>query len=342
MAPRAQKKIVVLYNVDYSPELSDYEARADVEKTAHAISSAIAASDDYETELVAVEGRSLEFIGKLQAIKPAGVFNMCETLDGVAANEVFVPALLDLLRIPYTGNGALTLATAVRKDRTKALLKARDIPTPQAKTYRDVPRQKPEFGFPAILKPNNEDGSLGISPSSVVHDLPAFKEQTKALFKAYKQAVLAEQFIEGREIIVPLLEDGAGGFETLPMSEIDFSAMRKDLPRIVTYRGKWDANSDEYRGSTTRVNPVIKPALKNRIAEVARGAFVALECRGYARVDLRVSEAGEPYVIDVNPNCDLSPHGGFFRACKTAGLSYADMVLKIVALSLVRKKARAA
>ncbi len=236
MAARPQKKIVVLYNVDYSPGLADYEARADVEKTAHAVSAAIAASDDYETELVAVAGRSLDFIAKLEAIKPAAVFNMCETLDGVAANEVFVPALLDLLRIPYTGNGSLTLATAVRKDRTKALLKALGIPTPEAKMYREVPRQKPEFGFPAILKPNNEDGSLGISPSSVVHDLPAFKQQTKALFTAYKQAVLAEQFIEGREIIVPLLEDGAGGFETLPMSEIDFSARRPDFCTAIRSR----------------------------------------------------------------------------------------------------------
>jgi D-alanine-D-alanine ligase len=335
-----KKPIAVLYNVDYTPEQGDYEARADVEKTAHAVAAAIDAADDYAATLIPAAGRSLDFIDKVQALKPAVVFNLCETLDAVAGNEPLIPALLELLRIPYTGNGVLTLATAVRKDRTKALLLALGIPTPAARVFSEVPRQKPELAFPAILKPNAEDGSLGISPSSVVHDLAAFKKQAKDLFKTYKQPVLAEEYVEGRELIVPLLEDGAGGFEELPMSEIDFARMPKELPRIVTYRGKWDAGSDEYRGSTTRVNPTLKPALKKRVAEVARGAFAALECRGYARVDLRVSQAGEPFVIDVNPNCDLSPQGGFFRACKTAGLSYADMVSKLIALSLIGRKKR--
>ncbi|MCC6808609.1 MAG: ATP-grasp domain-containing protein [Deltaproteobacteria bacterium] len=334
-----KKTIVVLYNVDYTPEQGDYAARADVEKTAHAVAAAIAASDDYSSALVAATGRQLDFIERIQMLKPASVFNLCETLDAGAGNEVFVPALLDLLRIPYTGNGVLAVSTALRKDRTKRLLESLGISTPRAKTYTSVPKAKPEFGFPAILKPNAEDGSLGISSTSVVHDLAQFKRQAKELFRTYKQPVLCEQYVEGREIIVPLLEDGVGDFEALPWSEIDFSHMPKALPRIVTYAGKWEPSSDEYRGSTTRINPTVKPALKKKIADTARGAFVALECKGYARVDMRISQAGEPYVIDVNPNCDLSPHGGFFRSCKKAGMSYADMVMKLVTLSL-RTRAR--
>jgi D-alanine-D-alanine ligase len=141
--------------------------------------------------------------------------------------------------------------------------------------------------------------------------------------------VLVEKYISGREINVPLLEGHA-----LPWSEIDFSTMPKDLPPIITYLGKWDEQSAEYLGSMPRLAPQLTPALTAAIREAAAGAFAALECRGYARVDLRVDASGQPFVIDLNPNCDLSPQGGFFKAVQAAPLSYADMVLHIAQLAL--------
>jgi D-alanine-D-alanine ligase len=120
----------------------------------------------------------------------------------------------------------------------------------------------------------------------------------------------------------------------LPWSEIDFSEMPKGMPAILTYRGKWDDNSDEYRGSMPRLDPKLPAAVRARVAGAATRAFKALECKGYARVDVRVDRRGHPYVIDINPNCDLSPQGGFFKAVRAAHMSYADMALHIVELAL--------
>lgn len=326
-------KVAVLYNVDWTPDLDDFTARADVEKTAHAVAAAIASEKGHHAELVPVQGRSLAFIDKLEKMKPNAVFNLCETLDGNAQNEALIPALLDFLKLPYTGSGVLTLATALRKDRTKELLRARGVSTPEAVAYSAVPSGKLPFAFPAIVKPNSEDGSLGIHSGSVVRTHADLKARAKALLRLYKGSVLVEQFIDGREIIVPLLEQAPGSrdFVPLPFSEIDFSEMPAHLPRIVTYEGKWVEDSDDYRGSTTRVSPKLPAALSKRIMQTAREAFIALECRGYGRVDMRIDKKGVPFVIDVNPNCDLSPGGGFFRAAKAAGMSYADMVMKLVA-----------
>jgi len=327
--------IAVLYNVDYSPESADYAARADVEKTAHAVAAAIGSADGHKAKLVPVVGASLDFVHVLRAVKPAVVFNLCETLDGVAANEAMIPALLEFLKLRYTGSGVLTLATALRKDRTKELLVSRHVPTPKSATYASVPTRRLPFTFPAIVKPNSEDGSLGINSGSVVRTTAELRKQCKELLRTYGGSVLVEQYIEGREIIVPLLErvPGSRDYVSLPLSEIDFGQMPAHLPKIVTYSGKWEEDTDDYRGSTTRLNPKLSLALRTRIEKAARGAFEALECRGYGRVDMRVSKRGEPYVIDVNPNCDLSPGGGFFRACKASGMSYADMVMKLVALA---------
>jgi D-alanine-D-alanine ligase len=324
-------KAAVLYNVDYDEGEDDYAARADVEKTAHAVASAIESKKGDEAVLVPVVGRTFDFVEKLRSFEPNVVFNLCESLAGEAENEALIPALLDFLRIPYTGSSVLTLCTALRKDRTKELLVARAVPTPRAHVFG----AKMSLTLPVIVKPNSEDGSLGIHRGSVVSTLPALRKQAKALLSAYGGTVLLEEFVSGREIIVPLLERKAssGEFEPLPLSEIDFSHMPEHLPKIVTYAAKWEEGTDEYRGSTTRLNPALKPALRKKVMAAAQAAFFALDCRGYARVDMRVSESGEPYVIDVNPNCDLSTSGGFFRACKAAGMTYADMVAKIIALA---------
>ncbi len=328
-------KVAVLYNVDWTSDLSDYTARADVEKTAHAVAAAVAAADGHRAELVPVVGRSLEFVGTLDRMKPDAVFNLCETLDGIAANEALIPALLEFLRLPYTGSGVLALATALRKDRTKELLRLRGVPTPKAVVLNRATATKLPFPFPAIVKPNSEDGSLGIHSGSVVRTKAELKRQALKVLRTYGGSALVEQYIEGRELIVPLLEQVAGTreFVPLPMSEIDFSAMPAHLPRIVTYRAKWEEDSDEYRGSTTRLAPRLSAALAKRVTAAARHAFAALDCRGYARVDMRIGKRGEVFVIDVNPNCDLSPAGGFFRAAKAAGLSYADMVKKLLSLA---------
>lgn len=325
----AARHVAVLFNRDYHPGQADFAARADVERTAHAIAAGLATHPGVRTTLVAAEDDPLVALAEIRAHAPDVVFNLCETLRGDAESECVIPAVLDMYGIRYTGSPALTLATAVRKDRTKALLRAQGVPTPPAVVVNAPLKRAPDFGFPMICKPVSEDGSLGISAASVVHTLRALNTQITVLTDTYAQPVLVEKYISGREINVPLLEG-----QILPWSEIDFTGMPKGLPPIITYIGKWDEESEEYRGSVPRLAPRFAPKVRASIAQAAAGAFTALECRGYARVDLRVDAEGQPYVIDINPNCDLSAQGGFFKAVRAARLSYADMVLHIAQLAL--------
>jgi D-alanine-D-alanine ligase len=251
------KKIAVLYNHDFDPLARDYVARADVEKTAHAVLAALDAAPGFEGRLQPVRGRSLDFLAALERDRPDAVFNLCESLDGRAENEALVPALLGFLRIPYTGSGTFALATALRKDRTKELLHASAVPTPKGLVL-DRPQKLRELPFPVIVKPLREDGSLGISATSVAQEQKSLDAQVRALLEQYGQ------------------ED-----------------------------------SDEYQGSMPRLDHRLSAAAQERIIALAQRAFVGLECKGYARVDLRLDQRGEPFVIDVNPNCDLSAQGGF-------------------------------
>jgi D-alanine-D-alanine ligase len=147
-----------------------------------------------------------------------------------------------------------------------------------------------------------------------------------------------EEFIEGREINVSVLERPDGKPEVLPLFEIDFSAMPADRPHIVSFEGKWVESSPEYTG-TCPVRCQVGPEVQERVAQVALAAFAALELRDYGRVDIRLSREGVPYVIDVNPNCDLSAAaGGFARAANAAGLTYDKLILRLLALATGRRQ----
>jgi D-alanine-D-alanine ligase len=182
---------------------------------------------------------------------------------------------------------------------------------------------------------------VGIASASVVHTPEALIARLRHVLDTYRQPALVEQFIEGREINVSILEQpGAGGSEpqVLPLHEIDFGEMPADRPRIVSFEGKWVEASPEFRG-TRPVPCALDAALQARVAQTALAAFRALDLRDYGRVDLRLDTEGRPWVIDVNPNCDLSSDGGgFARAARAAGLSYSDLVLRLLALAMNRRQ----
>ena len=191
--------------------------------------------------------------------------------------------------------------------------------------------------FPVIVKPSREDASVGIYSESVVTTVAAQTARIAHVIAQYRQPALVERYIEGREIYVSLLGRPGAEPQVLPFFEIDFSALPPDRPRIVSFEGKWVESSVEYAG-TKPVPCVLPEALQNRVAAAARGAFEALELRDYGRVDIRLDAEGIPYVIDVNPNCDLSHQaGGFSRAARAAGLTYDDVVLRILDLALSRR-----
>jgi D-alanine-D-alanine ligase len=189
--------------------------------------------------------------------------------------------------------------------------------------------------FPLIAKPVREDGSVGIASRSVVHDEKALREVAAEVIRTFRQPCLVEQYIEGRELNVALL-----GFPTarvLPLSEIDFSLLPSGIPRIVSYEAKWASDSPEYHGTQPVLHPAMAPHVAARVRRVALDAFRALGLRDYGRVDGRLSDGGVPYVIDVNPNCDLSPTAGMARAAAAVGIDYGALLRLIVRYSLRRR-----
>jgi D-alanine-D-alanine ligase len=329
--------ILVLHNRDFAaPDDPEFASRADVENAARDVAGALA-SRGHTVETMAVPPDPLQaprVVADIAARAPDLVFNLCESLAGDARHEAVLPSLFELAGVRYTGSGPYALGTALRKDRTKALLRGLGVPTPRAAVSTDgkLPSELPPL--PCIVKPAREDASTGIWLRSVVKTQRELAARVAEVHRRYRQPVLVEEFIVGRELYVSLLGNG-DALTALPMHEVDFSGMPAGAPHIVTYDGKWVPSSREYKG-TNSVRAAVTPAVAARCADAARAAFRALELSDYARVDLRLAADGTPYVIDVNPNCDLSDGAGVCRAASFGGLSYPDLIERVVAAATAR------
>lgn len=330
-------RVLVVHNRDYEGADADPEnrARADVLSTAEGV---VAALDrlGHPTDVLGVGGDLDGVVAQIAGFAPAVVFNLCESIDGESNLEPLLPMLLERAGLAYTGSPPLTLGLAVHKHRAKDILRGAGVPTPEAALLTTPDVSHLRLPFPLIAKPAREDASVGISRDSVVHDRAALERQLTFLIDRYRQPALVERYIEGREIYVSMLGCLDGGAQILPLYEIDFAEMPAGVPRIVSFEGKWVESSPEFRG-TKPVPCVLPPDLEQRVATVAQTAFAAMELRDYARLDVRLAADGTPYVIDVNPNCDLSDGAGFARAARAAGLGYDAVVGRIVELALQRR-----
>lgn len=341
-------RILVLHNQDFSvsPEEDvpfDLLSRADVLHVAQDIGRALAARGHF-VEIQAVDRDDLpNLYNRLKADPPDLVFNLCESLGGDDRNEIVLPALLDLLKIPYTGSGPMALGITLRKEYTQSLLKSLGISVPNyailgalaGSPEQDLQVvQKQGLHFPLMVKPTRENASVGIDENSVVFDNKALLLQIDRLRRQYNQPILIEQYIEGKEINVSLL--GNHPPQVLPLHEMDFSQMPDGYLPIISYSGKWNKASPEYLGSTSKLATDLPPVLLQKVYRAAISVFQALELADYARCDFRVSQEGEPYLIDVNANCDLAKDAGFTKAAAQANLTYEQMIEQIAFFALSR------
>jgi D-alanine-D-alanine ligase len=338
---RVKPRIVVIFNRDFEGAEADPEnkARDDIKEIADNIVAVLTRHGYPATGLGITDDIPLA-LRSLAELAPAAVFNLCESIHGDNRFEGLLALLLDLQAIPYTGSAAFPLALALHKDKAKEILRARGVPTPQAVLLEAPDTSRVPLDFPLIVKPAREDASVGISRASVVRDRRALNDRVAHVLAHYRQPALVEQYIEGREIYVSLLERPGQKPQIFPFFEIDFSEMPPDRPRIVSFEGKWVQDSVEYGGTRPVRCEGLSPALRNRVAETALAAFEAIGLRDYARIDIRLAEGGVPYVIDVNPNCDLSDlAGGFSKAARAGGVSYEDLILRLLELALSRASA---
>jgi D-alanine-D-alanine ligase len=262
------------------------------------------------------------------------VFNFGEGLKGQLFEEARIAWALEAMGYCFTGSDGYAIARAAHKARTKALLAAAGVPTPHWRVFRDpveVPNALlPGLPFPLIVKPVAEDASLGVGPEAVVRNPEALRRRVAYVVERYRQAALAESFILGREFNISVWGEPP---QVLPLAEIDFSAFPDPLECIVSFAAKWLEDSFEYHHTPAVCPADVEPWLGGLIAETALRAYEIIGCRGYTRVDMRVAD-GVPYVLEVNPNPDLSPDAGFARAACAAGYDYTAMITHILSLAL--------
>ncbi|MCX6135020.1 MAG: ATP-grasp domain-containing protein [Ignavibacteriales bacterium] len=291
----------------------------------------------YKTSLFNMNSDIKRLIQFIEEKEPDLIFNLCESVGDEATHEMFVAGLYELMGVPYTGAGAFALGTCQNKARTKQILSFYDIKVPKFALYKnanEVVEDSFNLKFPVIVKPSLEDASVGIDNGSVVDNFPALKKRVRHIFQNFDQPALVDEYIEGRELNVAII--GNRRPIILPISEIDFSGLPAELPKIVTYAAKWLEGTDEYKGTVGVCPAQIPPEVEKQAKEIALQAYRVMGCRDYARVDMRLDKNNNLYVIEVNPNPDISDDAGFARSARAYGYSFDEIINKIVEYALER------
>jgi D-alanine-D-alanine ligase len=289
----------------------------------------------HRVSVLGVHGDVKRLIAGLSRRKPDLVFNLMEMFGENVFGDIPVTGLLELLGVRYTGSGPGELYLSQDKGLTKKLLAFEDILYPR---YAIFSRQAAfETGgnlrMPLFVKPLRSDASLGIGGKSLVHDAAALMERVAAIHKELEDSALAEEYIDGREFYVGVL--GNAQPKALPPIEVDFTGFPEGVPKVMDSKAKWDERSKEYKG-TKSVIANLPDELRARLQKVAVDAYRALRVRDYGRVDLRLTDTGEIYVLEVNASCYLEKASEFAMAATASGLDYPRMIERIVNLASER------
>jgi len=302
---------------------------------------------DYETFILdggsqtcALSEELCLLLKQLKRHSPDVVFNLVESVRDQQRYFPVVASFFEISGYPHTGSPFDALQTTTDKILAKSILTARGIPTPSWDQYRSNPACGPDFRIalnpPVIIKPACEDASVGIDDRSVFHDLAALLPELPEIYKRHKgQPLLIEQFIDGREFNISLLEHRDGTVEVLPVAEMVFESWPEKKPRIVNYHAKWDKNSFEYHHTVRTFNPENAPI--EAIKETALDCWHAFNLRGYARVDIRLSPEGKVYVIEANANPCIASDSGFIMSAKERGYKIQDVIKEMIDVAVQKR-----
>lgn len=266
------------------------------------------------------------------------VFNIAEGLNG-ASREGQIPALLDMLEIPYTGSDPLTLGMCLDKRRTKEILRYNGIPTPRFWTVFDSVSVPSRLRYPLMVKPAFEGSSKGVTNRSLVQNRSELLQQIDWVLATYRQPVLIEEFLPGREFTVALLGNDAQ-LQTLPIVEINFDTLPPGVKPIYSFEAKWLWDQEENPLQIFTCPAHIDPPLQQAIIDICKRAFRALSCRDWCRIDVRLDALGQPQIIELNPLPGILPrpeqNSCFPKAARAAGMSYSEMILAVVEAAQLR------
>ncbi len=274
----------------------------------------------------------------LLAHAPDVVFNLYEGTAQWGNTEAYVAGILEWLQVPFTGSPFQPITLCRSKPLTKSLLAGAGLPTARFFSVESGPCPANTLGWPVIVKPGTEDASVGIDQASVVTTQEQLDARVEYVLKTYKGPALVEQFIRGREFNVALVERD-GRLDVLPFSEIVFLDEETSAHwPIVSFDAKWRPGTRDFDATPARNPADVTPELEAKVSDLARKAFRLVGCRDYARVDFRVDAAGNPFILEVNPNPCISPLAGLAAALETAKVSYPDFLLGLVKAAVRRGK----
>lgn len=321
----------LMYNLKGEPpddgEPPDLGAELDSETTVMAVAEALRAGG---REVVLIEGNDVAYLRLLE--KPVDiVFNMCEGLRG-ESRESHIPAILEMLGIPYTGSGVLTLALTLDKALAKKVLAYHGIPTAPFKVFDSgEPVDVTGLEFPLFVKPLHEGSSMGVGSSSIVSSVADLEREVMRLTRMYKQPALIEEFLPGREFTVGIL--GNTNPLVLPIMEINFNPCPAEHGKVYSRQFKVEWYQDEYYLCPAPIDD----DLKRTMEDLALKTYRVLGCRDMARIDMRLDRKGVPNVMEVNPLPGMTPgFSDFPRIAEKGGFSYVELVNTILGCALRR------
>jgi D-alanine-D-alanine ligase len=306
-------------------------------------------TDDWKTEANVLEalrslGHTVEHLAifddldllrqKAQSFEPDLIFNLADQFKNNRAFDQNIVSFLELQGLPFTGCGSTGLMLCKHKGISKKILGYHRIHVPYFATIARGKRigRPPRLKFPVVVKPLKEEASLGISQASFVETDEQFKERVQFIHDKFDSDVIAEEYIEGRELYVSVI--GNHRLDVFPIRELVFKEVPPDEPKMATYRAKWD---EEYRkrwGLQNQFAEGLDPALVKNIEQVCKRIYHLLTIDGYARLDLRVTANNEVYFIEANPNPILAADEDFAQSAMKASLTYPQLMERIVRTGL--------
>ncbi|MGE0702902.1 MAG: ATP-grasp domain-containing protein [Vicinamibacterales bacterium] len=266
--------------------------------------------------------------------KPHVAFNLLEGFDDITIFDQNVVSHLELLKLPYTGCNPRGLLLARDKSLSKKLLSYHRIRVPEFEVYRiGRPARRPKrLAFPLIVKSLTQEASIGISQASVVDSDEKLKERVSFIHESIGTAAIVEQYVEGRELYVGIL--GNQALQALPVWELFFTNMPAEARRIATDRVKWSMKYQKKYGIESGLAKDLPEARANDIQHVCKRAYRALELSGFARIDLRLDDAGNAWVLEANPNPQIAKGEDFAASAEKAGLSYDALLQRLLNLGM--------
>lgn len=289
----------------------------------------------HRVSLLGIHGDVRRMVLALSRRNPDLIFNLMEMFADNMFGDIAVTGMLDLLGLRYTGCGPGEAYLTQDKALTKKILAFHGIGYPKFAVFSQAADMETagNLRMPLFVKPLRADASIGIDSKSLVSDMKSLMKRVSVIHDELNDSALAEEYIEGREFYVGVI--GNNEVQALPPIELDFSGLPEGAPKVLDNAAKWDQDSKEYQG-TRSVIATLPDELRARLQKVSIDAYRALRVRDYGRVDLRLTETGEIYVLEVNAGCYLAKDSEFAMAANAAGIEYTALIKRIVDLALER------